>query len=463
VDGPQCCFVHRVGGTRLIAFFLSFLIHLKDLHNLREEDVSAVCMAGGVKCAEGSFEKQENILRDCHAESLAHRSLLLFLLSEISQLIKETKGSHDGEGFRESPNELKLGEGLRGGVDVRRLGAKRTRRNVFEISAAGKVSLRSNVAFHLFVSQSPCGDASVFPISRQEFSNLKYRLKSCSRKRKRESLSSPTAPSLPSLSSPALSLAPSSSSSSSSEPIFDDTNRTGAHLIRELHEGEREYDVYGAVRLKPGRIGGKTGLRARVVSCSDKISKWIALGFQSSLLACILPPLYFSSIIVSDSFNADAMKRCFWERMHKASLADDQVRLQQQLPALLHSRFIFEKGRKELEQVREGDVIPANLAFAWFEGGEEETLIGSRGVKMGAKKNLGEEEMEKYLSLLCTANMKEEVSEVIQLLRECGGNGRISKEEADEERKLGMENYKSLKEKFWSSEVFYDWMVLKKK
>ena len=100
-------------------------------------------------------------------------------------------------------------------------------------------------------------------------------------------------------------------------------------------------------------------------------------------------------------------------------------------PALLQSSLLFVEGRGEKERERGGDVVPANLAMQWSEGEKEERLIGSRGLKMGAKKKKGEEG--KYRSGVCDGEMWGKVGERIKRWEEWVEGG--EKGEGNKEKK----------------------------
>lgn len=78
-----------------------------------------------------------------------------------------------------------------------------------------------------------------------------------------------------------------------------DIHRTGAKcvpmsIIQDTYEEGSSYHTVKAVRTKPGR-----GPPTISMSCSDKMSKWLVLGIQGSLLSNFLDkPIYLDEIII---------------------------------------------------------------------------------------------------------------------------------------------------------------------
>lgn len=124
------------------------------------------------------------------------------------------------------------------------------------------LTLRPDVAFHLFTSHTPCGDASIFPKDDKTNDDLK----SSSVKRS-------------STDDDAVGL---NVKKRKIDDKVDDIHRTGAKCLN--HEARQDtrlpgsgYHTIGAVRTKPGR-----GDRTLSVSCSDKLLRWNLTGVQVS-------------------------------------------------------------------------------------------------------------------------------------------------------------------------------------
>lgn len=50
------------------------------------------------------------------------------------------------------------------------------------------------------------------------------------------------------------------------------------------------------------------------LSCSDKIARWTVVGLQGALLSRLVEPVYLSSVVVSEMYNEEALRRALVER-----------------------------------------------------------------------------------------------------------------------------------------------------
>ena len=87
-----------------------------------------VALGTGTKCINGEYLSDSGLaVNDCHAEVIARRALVRFLLSQLDLV---AKGQNEVSIFEQKPN--------------------------------GKFTLKPGISFHLYISTAPCGDARVF-------------------------------------------------------------------------------------------------------------------------------------------------------------------------------------------------------------------------------------------------------------------------------------------------------------
>ena len=241
------------------------------------------CLGGDKRCVNGMA------LADSHAEVLARRALVLYMYDEIARLCDAGR-----EGALANPGVSIFQPGERSGEttlnDDGTVDWTRTRL---------WCSLRPGVAVHMYVSQSPCGDASIFETSLDGMNDgaANPERSAIIRTNKRAK----TAANL-------------------------GAGSTGAKLLTGDGDGETDAEfgvgaqMPGAARLKPGR-----GTPTSCMSCSDKMCKWNALGVQGELLAGILErPVRIASITVAaptDAPDTDAhvtaLRRAVFGRIEK--------------------------------------------------------------------------------------------------------------------------------------------------
>lgn len=207
-----------------------------------------VSAATGTKCT--TKRKDGLVLHDSHAEVLARRGLLRVLWQEILEKSKNFKGEEAG---KFDPEELLEASNI-----------------------PHKFKLRSDICLHLYISDSPCGDASIYGTANGALLYTGAKV----------IVSSETAVD--------------SESCGGNQQLLD-----GAPVARE------EFQILGKLRSKSGRSNIPAHLRSTSMSCSDKIVKWSVLGLQGDLLSSFLPEaVLLSSIIIGQDPRVGNNSRC---------------------------------------------------------------------------------------------------------------------------------------------------------
>ncbi|CAM9964341.1 unnamed protein product, partial [Heterosigma akashiwo] len=251
---------------------------LEDTHT---GEMVPCAMATGNKCIGRSMMKEDgSVINDCHAEVMARRAFIGWLLDEVLY--------------------LKMAEQR---VEERTTGPVGAVSPLVQV-ADNKYSLKENMRVHFYVSEVPCGDANIYDsvLSHHQSS---YPLKQESS----ESTLNGRCVVIP-------------------HEKTQTCTFTGAKLVKYLNvvdESMRREDeqIVGAVRLKPGRHDLQMGSRSISMSCSDKIARWVALGLQGGLLSTFVNHVSLSSVVVSAAAAEEggqpglhqALQRALWDRL----------------------------------------------------------------------------------------------------------------------------------------------------
>ncbi|KAM4572993.1 tRNA-specific adenosine deaminase 1 [Odontesthes bonariensis] len=360
-----------------------------------------VSMGTGTKCiGQSAMSPKGDVLNDSHAEVIARRGCTRYLIQELRRAVS-------GRGSA-----------------------------VFRPSQRGKWRLQPGVSFLLFTSHTPCGDASIIPMtaSQSQPCPAVTSANSCERtngggdlKRKAEEPGEGQNSKLPRLEEKATQenlkraepwilkrnvtktteIKPTGSTELSQtdcaveHPQVPDIHRTGAKCVPggqddPMHPGVG-YHSTEVLRVKPGR-----GEPTLSLSCSDKMARWAVLGFQGALLSHYLQEaLHFSAVVVGKCpYSPDVMHRALVGRC--AHVSDLPVGFSVCSPVLLQSslEFPFSHNQTELQhQAGRGRVSPCGAAISWCNVTEQPLDVTANGYKQGVtKKALG---TPKARSLLC--------------------------------------------------------------
>ena len=101
-----------------------------------DQEAVVICVTSGTKCISGgNLSLEGETLNDCHAEILARRCLVQFLYDQL-QTFKINSST-----------------------------------SIFEAGSSGRLKLKKEIFFHLYVSSSPCGDARIFTLNNKTSGN----------------------------------------------------------------------------------------------------------------------------------------------------------------------------------------------------------------------------------------------------------------------------------------------------
>ena len=197
-------------------------------------DLFVISLATGTKCIGNEYgNKEGNMLHDSHAEILARRALVHFLLTSLLMLQKDrTLLSNPYFPLTESNSKSAAGTAV----------ATATSTPLLQIKDSWK--------FHLYISDSPCGDASIYNLINGEsnFTGAKIRTAAAA-------------------------------STSCCHGSIDSSSQSSSSGASASNREQGDQQI-GAVRTKSGRSNILAERQTLSLSCSDKICRWLHTGIQ---------------------------------------------------------------------------------------------------------------------------------------------------------------------------------------
>jgi hypothetical protein len=219
---------------------------------------------------DGSQRKTAKRVRDCHAEVLARRGLIKYLLAEL-KLFPTTSET-------ENPS-------------------------IFERCRDGLFKLRDGYSIHMYTSSQPCGNATI--------------------KKWAKSVKPKFQPEFETTFPPVLTQHPKFYPTGIPQGEVSLLVKRNNSQVSEA-KGYQGLDLSGrpeafhpeAVPAGTAVVGAGLG---NIMTCSDKIAKWNALGVQGSLLSNVMTPIYVASISVGRKFSQKHCERALCCRIQDFS------------------------------------------------------------------------------------------------------------------------------------------------
>lgn len=330
-----------------------------------DQTFTVIVLTTGTKCLGKDHNNSTGkLISDSHAEVLAKRAFSYYLLSHCER--------------KQDPESKSLN-------------------NLIEFNEESqKYRVMNGYNYHLFISDSPCGDASIY--DREKGLNF-----------------------------------------TGAKPVPPSTDIADIHESQAICKREESQEL-GILRTKSGKSTIDEKYRTTSMSCSDKLCRWSHLGCLGAVVSSCIETVYFKSIIVGEDplgirdSQYQALKRSLQDRVGPWTCEHKQP----DLYIVENSRFRYGKCNQErkyasklpskLESSVAGDelelkALPCGTSINWIRdssngdtskssskrikycnGGSIEVTLAHLGALQGAvKRNLGKDETSSRLCRRSTA------------------------------------------------------------
>lgn len=240
------------------------------------------------------------ILKDSHAETLARRGLLACLWGEIENYMQHMQAKLTTcNGKMPSMEDTAVMEDSEQNSQTHDL--LEIRPSNLDANGSLSFQLKSNITLHLYVSDSPCGDATIYEIGKR----TNQQPQSDENNKKNEDSKDTEI----NFTGAKIILAGDQDQHTRKNSFISSiltcstgqsTNNDGNANQSTITLGREDIQQLGALRVKSSRSNIPSELRSTSMSCSDKLVRWGVFGMQGSILSMYIPePICLSSICVS--------------------------------------------------------------------------------------------------------------------------------------------------------------------
>ncbi|XP_034261445.2 double-stranded RNA-specific adenosine deaminase isoform X2 [Pantherophis guttatus] len=300
-----------------------------------QEGLGVVVSIGtGNRCVKGEeLSLKGETVNDCHAEIISRRGFIRFLYNELMTFDPL------------APEE-----------------------SIFKLSEDGRLKIKDDVSFHLYISTAPCGDGALFD-------------KSCSDQ------------------------ANNTAGEDQHQPLFE--NPKQGKLRTKVENGEGTIPVESS-DIVPTWDGIQHGERLRTMSCSDKILRWNVLGLQGALLSHFIHPVYLRSVTLGYLYSQGHLTRAICCRMSRDG---NPLGTRLPTPYLVNHP---EVGRVSVyDSARQtGKTKESSINWCLPDGTNVEVLDGTKGKVDGPKLDISrvsKQNLFQLFQLLCTKMAREDL------------------------------------------------------
>ncbi|KAJ3357791.1 tRNA-specific adenosine deaminase 1 [Entophlyctis luteolus] len=359
-----------------------------------EPQSEIVALATGVKCLPRSaaLVGHGRVVADCHAEVLCRRAFRRYLVHQMSEALSSCPSIFSKTSNWDPSDNLSY-----------------------------PLILDADVRFYMYISQSPCGDASMAALESSQEEEVRQKNEA----KRKEYLCS-------------INLESTQSAKRSRRDGFNTSSPEAWNEFPEflsafdlskgeLVRGRNDYARVGVLRTKPGRADAEMSLS---MSCSDKLAKWNAVGISGAFLSLLAAPVYLDGIIVGDLFDEQALRRAIIDRGFGLKT---ELKLPFKLgqPSIFQStaRFQHSKSFLESQKAKYPVLAASDIGLAWTKGDCDRPLqlLNNAGRRQGSgnpRKGVYPEASEshlcakklhkEFLDLLCIARNANRLPKILQ-------------------------------------------------